>query len=205
MPNQVFIDIGSNRGEAITSMTSVANFENIIFGFEPNPLIFNKLKNNFNGNNRIKLNNYGLGDKNQELALYIPFYRNWMFDGLSSLKYEAAEGWLRTRLWKFNENKQHIKKVSCQVRKLDDFDLDPYFIKIDVQGFEYEVLQGGINTIKTHKPILLIESITSDVKNLLEAFDYKFFRYQKGELIKGEGVLNTFCMTHDKHAEIISK
>lgn len=35
--------------------------------------------------------------------------------------------------------------------------LQPIFVKIDVQGFEYQVIQGDIDTIKRHDPVLLIE------------------------------------------------
>ena len=119
------------------------------------------------------------------------------------LKYEAAESWLKTRLWRFKEDQLSIKSLPCQIRKLDDFKFNPYFIKIDVQGFEYEVLKGGKHTIKTHKPILLIESITSEVIQLLEEFDYQFYYFFKGAFLPGKGRLNTYCMTPEKYSVMI--
>lgn len=201
-PQQVYVDIGSNRGEAITSMLVMSKTKNRIIGFEPNSLIFSKLKKNFDGNNRIEVNNCGLGDKKQELTLYIPFYRKWMFDGLSSLKYEAAEDWLKTRLWRFNMKKLSIKRLSCEVRTLDEFNLNPYFIKIDVQGFEFEVLKGGENTIKTYKPILLIESISEEVIQYLKSFGYLFYSFKDNSFLEGTGGLNTFCMTQDQLSKL---
>jgi FkbM family methyltransferase len=40
---------------------------------------------------------------------------------------------------------------------LDTYRLEPGFIKIDVEGCEVAVLRGGAGTIRTHKPIMLIE------------------------------------------------
>lgn len=200
--DQVFIDIGSNRGEAILSMLVVSNLENGIIGFEPNPLVFSKLKSYFRQNRNVVVYNCGLGSENQKLDLYIPFYRKWMFDGLSSFKYDSAESWLRSRLWRFNEQTLSIKKLNCQIRKLDEFQLNPYFIKIDIQGYELDALQGGSHTLYTHKPILLIESISPEVIEFLEQFDYQFFFFSNNKFTKGKGKLNTYCITEEKFDEL---
>ena len=201
---QVFVDIGSNRGEAILSMLLVSGFKCSIIGFEPNPLIFGKLKKHYNSNERVTVHNLGLAEKNQELDLFIPFYRKWMFDGLSSFKYESANGWLRTRLWGFHEEKLSIKEVKCKIKKLDDFQLNPYFIKIDVQGYELKILKRGVNTLKIYRPILLIESLNAKTIEFLKNLDYQFYYFMDGELLVGKGKLNTFCMTEEQHTELNS-
>lgn len=200
-PDQVFIDVGSNRGEAISSMLT-ANHPNQIIGFEPNPLIFEKLRNLVRQNDHVTVHNYGLGSKNQDLTLYVPFYRKWMFDGLGSFKYEAARDWLKSRMWQFDEKKLTVRELDCKIRKLDDFKLKPYFIKIDVQGFELEVLKGGRKTIEANKPILLIESASQEVKKFLEQLGYRFFGFTDGELVEGIGGINTFCLTPERYTEI---
>jgi FkbM family methyltransferase len=182
------------------------HMQNKIIGFEPNKLVFGKLKNNYyiKNNKRIILHQCGLSDKDDELPLYIPFYRKWMFDGLASLNYESANNWLTNRLWRYRHHLFSIKKVDCEVRKLDDFNFNPYFIKIDVQGHELKVLEGGKNTIEKYRPILLIECVNDQIIHFLNQFNYLFFHYQKGELIKGTGELNTFCMTEEKYIELNS-
>ena len=47
--------------------------------------------------------------------------------------------------------------ADIRVRKLDSYKLAPDFIKIDTEGFELYVCQGGEQTIKTHKPVLIVE------------------------------------------------
>jgi FkbM family methyltransferase len=204
-PGQVFIDVGADRGMTILSILLFPHITNRIIGFEPNPLVFNKLENSrFIRNNRVKAYRLGLSNSNEELTLYIPFYRKWMFDGLASFDYESAKNWLTHRLWRFNPDKLSIKEVKCQVRKLDDFDFNPYFIKIDVQGYELNVLKGAEKTIKAHRPILLIECVTPDIVQFLEQYGYLSFFYSKGRLSKGIGNPNTFCMTMEKYTELIS-
>jgi len=193
-PESVFVDIGSNRGEAILSMLINSTKPIDIIGFEPNPLIFDKLKSEFKNKPNVHVHNFGLGNKNNTLNLFIPFYQKWMFDGLASFNYEEAADWLKDRLWKFNPDKLNIKKVECQIKTLDLFDLKPVFIKIDVQGFEYEVLQGGFETIKQHTPIILIESIQTNHKNLLIDLGYHFYSYSDGKLVSDKGLLNTYCI-----------
>lgn len=194
---QVFVDIGSNRGEAILSMLVASGQVTHIHGFEPNPEVFQKLKKYFRNNPKVELHNFGLGDKTQDFNLFIPYYRNWMFDGLSSFKYEAARDWLKGRLWKFDVKHLSIRELTCHIKTLDELSLTPYFIKIDVQGFELEVLKGAKQTLKNHTPILLIEDINEQITGFLEEFGYKFYYYEKGKFHRGTGVLNTFCFTDD--------
>ena len=137
---KVFVDVGSNRGEGIQSTLVTMKGKNKIIGFEPNPLVFEKLANYFNGHQRIELYNCGLGANEQSNTLYVPFYRKWMFDGLSSFKKTEAADWLKTRLSGFKEKRLTIKEVRCDIKTMDSFNLNPGFVKIDVQGFELEVL-----------------------------------------------------------------
>ncbi|HCQ02502.1 MAG TPA: hypothetical protein DIT99_18270 [Candidatus Latescibacteria bacterium] len=51
----------------------------------------------------------------------------------------------------------HIETTSVEVVPLDDIGRDPIFVKIDVQGYEIEVLRGLIRTIGAYKPVILIE------------------------------------------------
>lgn len=107
-----------------------------------------------------------------------------MFDGLASFKYKEAKDWLKSRMWRYNENKLSIKKIESQVKKLDDFKLKPYFIKVDVQGFEMEVLQGAEETIRKYKPIFLIESLKDEHKKFLRRYNYEFYYYSSNTFKK---------------------
>lgn len=200
--SRLFVDVGSNRGEAITSMRMMSQAMPRIVGFEPNELVFEKLAHHVADYPEVEVHNVGLADAPREEELYIPFYRKWMFDGLASFKYEEARDWLEHRLWRYDERKLTVKKTNCRIRTLDEYELAPDFIKIDVQGYELQVLQGGAKTIEAHLPIILIESIDASHKDFLSSFGYGFYHYADGRLLPGDGRLNTFCVESRRYAEL---
>lgn len=52
--------------------------------------------------------------------------------------------------------------------RLDDLRIDPDFICLDIEGMEMLALMGAEETIKKHKPVIMIED-----KNLSEKYGYK--------------------------------
>ena len=60
-----------------------------------------------------------------------------------------------------SENKNNNSDKTIRSIKVDDLveklSLNPNFIKIDVEGAEYEVLQGAKNTLKKYKAIIMLE------------------------------------------------
>ena len=82
-----------------------------------------------------------------------------MYDGLASFIEEEARQWLNAEtVWRFNPDLLHIEKGTCKIALLDELDLDPVFIKLDVQGFERQVIAGGRQTIERNKPLILMEN-----------------------------------------------
>jgi len=45
---------------------------------------------------------------------------------------------------------------------MDDLGLSPTIIKIDVEGYETQVLQGGMKTIMRNKPVIIMEALSSE-------------------------------------------
>lgn len=195
--DQVFLDVGTNRGDMILCMMLNKKLNTKIIGFEPNGVIYARTANRsfIKDNPRVELLNIGLSSQAGKLTLYTPQYRKWAFDGLSSFSYDSAYHWLENGMWNFNEKLLTIQKHSCLVHPLDHYNFNPYFIKIDVEGFELDVIKGGLSTIKQYKPILLVEDITEDIKDELRPLGYDFYGYKKQSgLYKGNGDLNTFCL-----------
>jgi FkbM family methyltransferase len=189
--NNLFLDIGANRGASVQSILMRRPDANVI-AFEPNSLLTRKLNDLYADDTRVQIHNCGLGSELSVFDLYVPFYNDYMFDGLASFKEEEASHWLETRLYGYQSDKLCVKKIPCSVKRLDDFSLNPYFIKIDVQGFEYEVIMGGRETIKRSKPILLIETPDRKQVEFLSALGYSEFVCREGKLYPGTAGVNVY-------------
>ena len=196
----LYLDVGANRGQSTHAILARRNNCTIV-AFEPNPLLSNKLARNFGNDRRVVVNGFGLGNQDGKFTLYIPYYKAWMFDGLASLKKDNAGGWLKGQVYCYRDSCATLREVECNVKRLDDLGLAPFFITLDVQGFEFEALVGGEQTLKKCEPILLIESPDQQVVDYLQRLNYRFFCFEHGKFIPDVmGRLNTFFMTPEKSA-----
>lgn len=170
--DQQIVDIGANRGQSINAIRIFQPRARIV-AFEANPLLAERLQRALAYDTQTSIRAQGLGDKAGTMTLHVPFYRNWMFDGLASVNRESAQSWLNAeRIAGFDPKLQRIEEVSCAIECLDAIDLNPIFIKIDVQGFEEHVLNGGAQTLQRCQPILLIE-IDTTVPAILDQLGYR--------------------------------
>jgi FkbM family methyltransferase len=68
----------------------------------------------------------------------------------------------RTTMQEHNplEDGDSVRIVPCVLDRLDNFNFHRVgFIKIDVEDHELSVLEGAIETIRAHRPFLLVESV----------------------------------------------
>lgn len=71
-------------------------------------------------------------------------------------------------------------KVNVPMRRLDSLSLPPPdVVKIDVEGFDLEVVQGGLETIRKHRPVLFYEALratkTAELNALLLGEGYRLY------------------------------
>ena len=149
------IDIGAHKGETIDFFLN--NFLiNRILAFEPNEELYNQLrKNNKYLNKNISIYNFGVGKKNEIK------YLNIMSDSASSTfhKIKQNNDYFKKKkriISFFDQNKEFMKKTQkVTVINLSKIILDNKIkeidiLKIDTEGFEYNVLKGieNFNFIK---------------------------------------------------------
>lgn len=84
------------------------------------------------------------------------------------------------------ENRDNLPPTIVKQKTLDSFNFeDVDFIKVDVEGHEFKVLKGGVETIKKYKPTIIIEENTSpEFYNKGKMFDATKFLQNLGYKVK---------------------
>ena len=140
-PDSVCIDVGCYKGEILALMMKYApNVRHI--AFEPIPEQYNKLKEKFK--DKAIIYPYALGDENKETT-FNHVISNPTYSGLKKRNYKGEE---------------NIREITVQVRQLDGVisnDIPLRLIKIDVEGGEFDVLRGSMQTLKRWRPYIIFE------------------------------------------------
>lgn len=144
----VVIDIGANIAATTLNLAKRALPGGKIFSFEPSPYNYQRASENISLNNfsNIKLINQGLGNEKTTAFLYNVNSHN---RGMQ-------------RILNNDEGAVSYEKAAVEIDTLDSsmqkFDIPkPSLIKIDVEGYEFKVLKGGMETIMKYMPALFIE------------------------------------------------
>lgn len=152
------IDVGANKGQyALASKHFYP--EAIVHSFEPVPACFEKLKLNTRNISNLNIYNMALGSTEAK----IKFYQNAYSHASSALPISnyQKENVPETR---------NTKEIDVMVTTLDNFIFStplssPILLKMDVQGYEMEVLKGGKKFISQVDYILLETSFTPMYEN----------------------------------------
>lgn len=159
-----FIDVGANKGYKIDQAILV-NKHTKILAFEPFYKYFTFLKKKYHKNLQVSLFNKAV-DKNISSKYF--YYNNKKID-------EEAFSLIKNR--RFNKKKKIFTTTLDKELKNKNVDI----IKIDVEGSEYNVLQGSKNIITNNKPVLFIEATHKtlfDVNLFLLKNNYLIFIYE---------------------------
>ena len=138
------IDVGTNIGETLLNFANL-NPDGRNIGFEPVPYLYEKAKINIDLNKfaNIELVNKGLSSAEETLSFH-----------------EAGENNSGGTFLMRENNKDSVRSVEAV--RLDDFAKHNRLekialIKIDVEGFEMEVLKGASEVLRNFKPTLFVE------------------------------------------------
>jgi FkbM family methyltransferase len=199
----LLVDVGGNVGQSVLSLYTVFPAATVV-SFEPNPSAFSKLRRLTNRFPGLTVIAAGLSDEAGEAELYVPCYNGNALTGLASFDYESASGWLRPdRVWRFDSQKLTVTSRRLSLVRLDDYGLQPDFIKIDVQGLEDRVLAGGLATIRKHRPVIMAETISreSDAYKVVAPLDYRLMEFDRGRFAPVRGAprqLNQFLIPAER-------
>jgi FkbM family methyltransferase len=181
---QTVIDIGAHKAGYSYWMVKQTGIKGMVYSFEPQRRLYEYLQNVktiYQWDNVI-IENIALSDKAGIATLYIPGKPG---------RYSSPGATI------VEKNKDHFEGTTeyVETQSLDTYcakyDLKLDFLKIDVEGNELRVFQGGINTLKMHKPKILveIESRHAGEDQALETFRFMESLVYTGHFIHGSAHL----------------
>lgn len=170
------IDVGANNGQITVELAHLVGDMGKVISFEPQRIIFQQLCANVfvNGLDNVYAFNLAIGNENGLITIEKPNYFN-----------EGPVNFGNVHVG-VQDNYDFI-----EIKSLDTFDLDNVSVlKIDVQGYEKQVLLGAKETILKNKPIIFLE-VESDqlelygendnsVFEIILSYDYVFARLNDG-------------------------
>jgi len=152
------IDVGSHKGEFLSSFLKTNIFKKF-YCFEPQKKIFKNLKKKFKNNKKIKLYNYSLGEDESRKKIYLS-----NLTSLSTMsKINQNSDWHKIKNFIVGDKNRLNLYEKVNQKKLDTvfkkISLKNSFLKIDVEGYEINVLYGAKSKIK-QIPFVIVEKHT---------------------------------------------
>ncbi len=186
------IDVGANEGQSIDLFCKIF-YQPEIYSFEPTPILFNILKEKYSKRSNIHLYSFALGNengfKNFNISSYSPT------NSFLTPNYELYESFNNQLLNTLKES----KNIKVEIKKFDDWYKQTLnnrkidIFKIDTQGFEYEVICGAIETLKSYTKMIIFEIQFLPFYKEATPF-YKIF-----ELLYNNGFYLYYWMPSTKH------
>jgi FkbM family methyltransferase len=141
-PGMTFIDIGANIGEHSMYAAALVGKEGSVYAFEPIPYIYEQLLTSSQANHFesiIHAKNVALGEHASEETLYI----SSNVGGSSLIREDETTETIKVTIVRGDDELLPLARIDM--------------VKIDVEGYEYEVLSGMKETLANHHPVILIE------------------------------------------------
>jgi FkbM family methyltransferase len=142
------IEVGANMGALTVPLAAeLARQGREMLALEPQPVIFQQLCANLalNGLMNVKALPYACGTENGAVSFVVPDYLTAGNFGATSMDSTPSDG---------------ERRAIVQCVRLDDLvgPADVGVIKINVEGFELNVLKGCVGILERSKPVLYVEN-----------------------------------------------
>lgn len=194
----LFLDIGANAGQTAASVSRLLPRHDIIC-FEPNPALQSELAwVQSQVGERMRVCPIGLGAGAETVTLHVPTAGKLAFEARASVLRSEAEAHARALEGELGRSVS-ITETRIDIAALDSLDLAPDLIKIDVEGFEADVLKGAEQTLAAHAPAVMLEQNENSAacRAWLAARGYRFVAFDadaKSFTEELTGALNFFAI-----------
>jgi len=181
---RIIIDVGSNKGQFILLCENFFDCEKI-YSFEPIKELIEKQKEFFSYKKNIIFYNFALGEKPEKKNFFLT-------------KREDSSSFLKVN--QDINNKDYLVKneievnIHCLDNIINDKDLfSTTLVKIDVQGYELQVLKGSLRILKKIKYILIEvseneiyknQALSNEIINFLKQKNFSILRENRSTKIK---------------------
>jgi len=209
--SKIIVDVGASDGLYYKSIRHLG-IENKLYAFEPLKENIRYLKKISEKDKKFKYARLALGNRNSNLSIYTPHYEGKYINNFSSFSKNECKKNFEINNFNINLKNLKFKKSFIKQKTLDSYKLKTALIKIDVEGYEKNVLLGAMNTIKKFKPIIYVENNKgkSDTVNFFKKkllrLKYKpylfncdkksFVKYSKNEADKKSFSYNVYFMVN---------
>jgi len=142
-PNKNVLDLGANIGTHSVIYSNYIHANSTVYSFEPQKVVFDILCQNIALNNCKNVVPFNFGCSNVNDV----FYMNACYENKDNHGAFCIDPTL---------NEASGLKIECKV--LDELNITNVgYVKIDVEGHEYEALLGMKNTLLRDRPVIMIE------------------------------------------------
>ena len=152
-PGDICVDVGAYIGNYTLFMANLVGPKGNVYALSPIKKQYYHLKQYcLNGYENIHLHDYAVGDFTGKNIFYKVDKSLGVTANSALVKNEKIVGDL----------KEYVKEETVNVIELDKFleNKKIKFIKIDVEGFEFNVLKGVTEIISKFRPIIIMEFIS---------------------------------------------
>lgn len=171
--DDLVIDIGGNRGVYAYKLWKLGTRVEV---FEPNPICYRLLEAWACGKPSVNIHTVALSNHAGTANLHIPIDESGVeHDASASIE---------------NSDFEHSRDQPVSLQTLDRYEFkNVSFIKIDVEGHEYDVIEGAASLLASFKPALLVEieqrhngRLIDEVFGKILGFGYQGFFMRKDKL-----------------------
>jgi FkbM family methyltransferase len=154
------MDCGSNYGFYSFYVGSLS-FGNQVLAFEASPKTFSAFKVNLELNNfkNIDCKNLAINEISGKFISFYESFNDWESSATHS---------------NFKNNKMVVVETTTIDKELSNKNLSNFsiVIKLDIEGNEFNAIQGGFETILKYEPLIIIELSKYNLNNKTYNFDY---------------------------------
>jgi FkbM family methyltransferase len=181
---ETVIDVGAHKGEFIESILNINTVTKII-AFEPQKKIFNYLQQIFCNKNIVNLNNLAMCEKVGKQIMKI----NKLSDTSTLNDLNENSLYFKFKSFLLNEKNSILSQETVFTSTIDFFFEGKLLnknilLKIDTEGYEFNVLMGAKKTIQRIKYVLIENQFSKMYKNVNFEECNKFLIQNHFKLIK---------------------